>query len=80
MAQRDDEALKPRHGEHLNKRPYARQWSEVWIIEMKDSTPRKTVEYVEGYVGKLMKPNDNKALPATGAIVLPDSISAATIR
>jgi hypothetical protein len=58
-------ALPQRFKEHLRHRQGAGEWTHVWVVELHEDTPLRTVRWVEGHIGALLGPTDNHRLPRT---------------
>ena len=74
--QRSEDALRKRLAEHRRDRPFAWQWTEIWVVEMIDTLPRKTLEHLEARIGAFMEPTDNHRLPSLGTARQGTSVTA----
>ncbi len=52
-----------RLAEHLGDTHRTREWHEVWLIPLRASTSAAAVRYIEGQVGRFLRPRDSRHLP-----------------
>lgn len=55
-----------RLAEHLTDDERTRDWHDAWVIPLRASTPPARVRYIEGRVGRYLRPVDTRRLPRTG--------------
>lgn len=55
--------LRQRFAEHCRTRREARHWTHLWVIALRTDTPACYVRWVEGVVGRKLRPTGNRRLP-----------------
>jgi hypothetical protein len=49
--------------EHMEQRFESHLWTYIWVVELDASTPVAVVRWLEGVIGRQLRPVDNRRLP-----------------